>query len=228
MDAGGDTSMKAADDSSVSVPPQDPPEVVPDSESEKDELDSDQDELDEEDESLSDAGSGDMRPTSRQAKLREQTMKREAAAAARNAEANAERKIAAAKKSEQKAKKSEQQRIEEEESRTNMREEIFERDFRKYFNAARMRPLGKDRFHDSYWWFDGVGNANLVQAGQVLYGTGRIFVQGPSQDDWEMVQKERKISEVEERKKDECLEGGMLGVGEWAVFEEAEEVSVFS
>lgn len=208
--------------------------MVADSDSEKDELasDNDEDELDaaldddlDDDDSMSESIDGSGRPTSRQAKLREQTLKKRAEEKSRDATMSAEKKKMAAKNSFTKARRSELQRLEDEETRSNRREEIFERDYRKYINAARMRPLGKDRFHDSYWWFDGVGNTNLIQAGQVLYNTGRIFVQGPSQDDWEMLQRERNINEIEERKKVECHPEGVLGIGEWAVYEESEEVS---
>lgn len=67
-----------------------------------------------------------------------------------------------------------------------------EREFRRWQGVSRCRPLGKDRFFCRYWWFDGIGCSSLVReglaagagTGGVQYGAGRLFVQGPSAEDW--------------------------------------------
>lgn len=79
------------------------------------------------------------------------------------------------------------------------------------------------------WWLDGLGSASLIgSGGSVLYGTGRLFIQGPSVFDVDLL-KRRQVEEQDlERRRDE-EEGpeGQLGVGEWAVYEDIEDVSLF-
>lgn len=61
---------------------------------------------------------------------------------------------------------------------------------------------------------------------EVLYDTGRLFVQGPSKEDWEFVKDRGEEGEMEKRRIVE--EGGeerVLGVDEWGYYEDAEEVS---
>lgn len=126
------------------------------------------------------------------------------------------------------------------------KDDFVEREFRRYQGVARIRPLGKDRFHNRYWWFDGIGSMDLVASdpssssttapcangSDVGYGTGRLFVQGPSEEDWEMVadlkgaggeegrqmRERRVVEEVVES------EEGLLGVDEWAFYEDEDEV----
>lgn len=105
-----------------------------------------------------------------------------------------------------------------------------EREFRRWQGVSRCRPLGKDRFFCRYWWFDGVGGMDLVGQGSgVLYGTGRLFVQGPSQEDWDAVCGREKEGEEDAVKRRTREEGGdeerLLGVDEWGFYEEEEEVS---
>ena len=69
-----------------------------------------------------------------------------------------------------------------------------------------------------------MGSASLLGSGGVVqYGTGRLFVQGPSEFDVEMLQ-QREPGEIEARRKEEEGEEGMLAVGEWAVYTDLEEV----
>jgi hypothetical protein len=101
----------------------------------------------------------------------------------------------------------------------------IELEFRQYLLTSRMRPLGKDRFHCKVWWFDGVGCMTLLgDNGESLYGTGKIFIQGPSEDDLALIEaKARNDPSIGLRR--EAEEGnGLLGVGEWVWYETPSEV----
>ncbi|GAA6007157.1 hypothetical protein JCM10207_001527 [Rhodosporidiobolus poonsookiae] len=118
--------------------------------------------------------------------------------------------------------------------RTNAeRDDAVEREFRRFQNVARCRPLGKDRFHCRYWWFDGVGGMELVdRAGEAVYGTGRLLVQGPSWEDWELIADlkgkgdEGEKAMLERRRSEEVAEEAdqLLGVNEWAWYETEDEL----
>ncbi|KAG5221535.1 Bromodomain adjacent to zinc finger domain protein [Salix suchowensis] len=70
-------------------------------------------------------------------------------------------------------------------------------------NKIERRLEGRDRFYNRIWWFDGLGSASLVGSGGVAqYGTGRLFIQGPSEFDLELLG-QRPPEEIEERRKDE-------------------------
>ncbi|BGP00501.1 hypothetical protein NBRC10513v2_006305 [Rhodotorula toruloides] len=117
------------------------------------------------------------------------------------------------------------------------KDDFVDREFRRYQGVARCRPLGKDRFHCRYWWFDGIGGMDLVQlngAGEevVTYGAGRLFVQGPSEEDWEVICDVREKGEEgekgarERRMREEVVEKPeqLLGVNEWAYYENDEQL----
>jgi hypothetical protein len=94
------------------------------------------------------------------------------------------------------------------------REIVLDREFRKY-SGVRMRPLGRDRFWNRYWWFDGFGSGiagvfeSTMSAGLVTrqyhllpYATGRVFVEGAGQVGYlghvsGMVQRARRKGEEE-------------------------------
>lgn len=122
----------------------------------------------------------------------------------------------------------ERKRLDEEEARIVRREEAIDREFRQHSQAPRLTPMGRDRFLDKYWWFDGVGSGSIFGAhGQVQYSTGRLFVQGASVEEWEALLDELKpnLSALEARRKKELGEEGALGHEQWAVFTEPEEVN---
>ncbi|GAA5938072.1 hypothetical protein JCM3775_005332 [Rhodotorula graminis] len=121
------------------------------------------------------------------------------------------------------------------------RDDEVEREFRRYLNVSRCRPLGKDRFHCRYWWFDGVGSMDLVSDGapvlrddgdNVVYGTGRLLVQGPSEEDWEvLVDQKDKGDEgakaiLARRMREEVVDDPslLLGVNEWACYDDDETI----
>ncbi|BGP19109.1 hypothetical protein JCM10213_008044 [Rhodosporidiobolus nylandii] len=122
--------------------------------------------------------------------------------------------------------------------RTNSaKEDTVEREFRRFQGVARCRPLGKDRFHCRYWWFDGVGGMELIRplatGGETMvYGTGRLLVQGPSREDWEMIADLKRLGDegekqMTERRVEEEVAGGkhaLLGVDQWAYYEDEDEL----
>ncbi|KAI0936246.1 hypothetical protein AcV5_004434 [Taiwanofungus camphoratus] len=134
-----------------------------------------------------------------------------------------ERELARAKSASAKQALAERRRLDEEVNKLERRLEGIEREFRKLFGAVRVKPLGKDRFYNRIWWFDGMGSASLIGSGGIVqYGTGRIFVQGPSEFDVDVL--ERREEDVATRRREEEGVEGMLGVGEWAVYNDLEEI----
>jgi len=95
---------------------------------------------------------------------------------------------------------------------------------------VRVKPLGRDRFFNRIWWFDGMGSASLVgNGGTALYGSGRLFIQGPSEFDLELLQK-RQLEEnedIDSRRLEEEGKDGMLGSNEWGVYNDLEELEAF-
>ena len=64
-----------------------------------------------------------------------------------------------------------------------------------------------------------IGNVWSVS---VQYGTGRLFIQGPSEHDVEILR--RREEDIHARRLEEEGEEGMLDVGEWAVYDDLETV----
>ncbi|KAG2023292.1 hypothetical protein CC2G_000962 [Coprinopsis cinerea AmutBmut pab1-1] len=137
-----------------------------------------------------------------------------------------EREAARAKQASQKQAMAEHRRLDEEVNKIERRLEGIEREFRKLLGAVRVKPLGRDRFYNRIWWFDGMGSASLVgNGGNTLYGTGRIFIQGPSEFDQEIL--DRREEDIEVRRLEEEGDGGILKPNEWAVYSELEELDEF-
>ncbi|KAF9569735.1 chromatin remodeling complex protein [Agrocybe pediades] len=138
-----------------------------------------------------------------------------------------EREAARAKQASQKQAMAEHRRLEEEVSKVDRRLEGIEREFRKLLGAVRVKPLGRDRFYNRIWWFDGMGSASLVGSGGItLYGTGRLFIQGPSEFDLEQLKKKaiEDKEDIESRRKEEEGDDGILGPQDWGVYTEIEEL----
>ncbi|RPD82643.1 chromatin remodeling complex protein [Lentinus tigrinus ALCF2SS1-7] len=137
-----------------------------------------------------------------------------------------EREAARAKASSIKQAQAEHRRLDEEVNKLDRRLEGIEREFRKLLGCIRVKPLGRDRFYNRVWWFDGMGAASLIgSGGTVQYGTGRIFIQGASEFDAEILQ--RREENIEDRRRIEEGPEGMLAANEWAVFNDLEEVQEF-
>lgn len=136
-----------------------------------------------------------------------------------------QRELARQKSASQKQALAEHRRLDEEVNKHERRLESIEREFRKLLGIVRMKPLGKDRFYNRIWWFDGCGTSSLVgSGGAIQYGTGRIFIQGPSEFDQEILDRREEEEEVTARRLEEEGEEGMLNTSEWAVYTELEEV----
>lgn len=137
-----------------------------------------------------------------------------------------QRELARAKVATAKQALADHRRLDEEVNKLERRLEGIEREFRKLLGAVRVKPLGRDRFYNRIWWFDGMGSASLLGSGGVVqYGTGRLFVQGPSEFDAELLER-RTEDDVVTRRKEEEGEEGMLGPGQWAVYTDLEDVRV--
>lgn len=125
-----------------------------------------------------------------------------AAAAAEKSAQDAERKLAVNKqRAADKEKKAGSKHVATEKKRLLDEEEIAERrlreleyEFRSAIYTLRARPLGLDRFGNKVWWMDGLGSAPLG-AGDVgqsgtkaaVWGTGRVYLQGPDDGEVEML-----------------------------------------
>ena len=117
-------------------------------------------------------------------------------------------------------------KLEEEVNKFERRLEAIEREFRKLLGCIRVKPMGKDRFHNRIWWFDGLGSGTLVSSGGgTVWSTGRVFIQGPSELDRDLLDKrEMEDGDVKKRRLEEEGVDGMLDVNEWAVYSEPEQV----
>lgn len=163
----------------------------------------------------------------RQQALREKTLQRKAEEAARQASLAKQREAQKARTAENKRMHAERARWEAEEERISAREQEIDLEFRRYHLAPRLRPLGKDRFHDRYWWFDGIGNQTLHGQGAnstaINYGAGRIFVQGCSEEDWAIACTDRSLKAMFKRRQEE--HGSViLEHNQWAVYDQPEQV----
>ncbi|KAI0274694.1 ATP-utilizing chromatin assembly and remodelling N-terminal-domain-containing protein [Gloeopeniophorella convolvens] len=139
-----------------------------------------------------------------------------------------QREAARAKAASVKQAMAEHRRLDEEVNKLERRLEGIEREFRQLLGSVRVKPMGKDRFYNRIWWFDGMGAASLLGSGGVVqYGTGRLFIQGPSIFDQEILDRREDV-DVHGRRLQEEGEEGMLGVGEWAVYADLEEVDEFT
>ncbi|KAJ3561960.1 hypothetical protein NP233_g9875 [Leucocoprinus birnbaumii] len=135
------------------------------------------------------------------------------------------RNAARAKQAQQKQALAEHRRLDEEVSKLERRLENIEREFRQHVGGVRAKPLGKDRFYNRIWWFDGLGStaANNPALGQ--YGTGRIFIQGPSEFDSDILK--RREEDIDARRLEEEGQDGMLGPGDWAAYSTVEELEEY-
>ncbi|KAG8844443.1 hypothetical protein FRB96_003031 [Tulasnella sp. 330] len=141
-----------------------------------------------------------------------------------------ERAMAREKEKEAKAAQASHRRKDDDLTKLDRRLEAIEREFRQIMGLSRTRPLGRDRFYNRVWWCDGLGSASLLgHSGNVVYGTGRVFFQGPSEVDQEVMEgREDFKSEILERRLTEEGEDGTLGSGEWACYSEPEQLEAFA
>ena len=142
-----------------------------------------------------------------------------------------QREIARAKNASVKQAQAEHRRLDEEDNKLERRTEGIEREFRKWSGVVRLKPLGKDRFHNRYWWFDGVGSSPLIASGgAVVYGAGRLFIQGPTEADLDAMERKQRDDpsfSLIERRRDQEGPDGILGIGEWGYYSDPEQVRRF-
>ena len=168
-------------------------------------------------EATSEAGSAAGSSTKRSAS-RSQSLRRKAQAKSREisrSNAASTRKAAA-----------DLRKLEDEVHKLDRRLEAIEREFRKLLGCIRAKPMGKDRFHNRIWWFDGLGSGTLVASGGgTVWSTGRVFIQGPSELDQALLDKrEAEDGDVKKRRLEEESAEGMLDVNEWGAYSEPEQV----
>jgi bromodomain adjacent to zinc finger domain protein 1A len=141
-----------------------------------------------------------------------------------------EREAARVKQAAQKQAMAEHRRVDEEVNKIERRLEGIEREFRRLLGGVRVKPLGRDRFFNRIWWFDGMGSALVGSGGTALYGSGRLFIQGPSEFDDDILSKKQYIDkeDIESRRLEEEGKDGILGPNEWAVYNDLDEVCFIS
>jgi hypothetical protein len=155
---------------------------------------------------------------------------------AQDAENAAKAKVIAQQREEARLKKAEgktlyleKKRLQDEFAAVQARLVELDREFRSQASMLRSAPIGRDRFGNKYWWLDGTGTAPLVDKdSSVIYGTGRIYLQGGSPEDLERRAQEYDFTADELQQKRLTAEGedGILEEGEWAVFDTPEQVRV--
>ncbi|KAF9908286.1 hypothetical protein EC991_009930 [Linnemannia zychae] len=143
---------------------------------------------------------GDLsRSESRQEKLKRQQMEREQQENRRNQDLLRQRALNKARSLEQKMRYDARKKLTDRENALNRKEEQVDRDSRRY-SIARVRPLGKDRFYNRYWYFDDI---------TMDHGTDRIYVQSPSFLDLEVMRTSIDKNKILKRQKIEDPAGGL-------------------
>jgi hypothetical protein len=139
-----------------------------------------------------------------------------------------QRQLERQKNARDKAALAEYRRLDEELNKMDRRIEVIDLEFRKLLGAARARPSGKDRFFTRIWWLDGLGGGSLVSSnGITCYGAGRLFIQGPTESDWEAMQRrEDEEGDVMVRMREDLGDEGVMDIGEWGYYDEPEVVSL--
>lgn len=184
----------------------------------------DQDVIMQDSSELSDASEGGSEAVSAVSHKKNSVRQKELRLKAQTTAHAKQREAARAKQASVKQALSEHRRLDEEVNKLERRLEGIEREFRKLLGAVRVKALGRDRFYNRIWWFDGMGSASLVGSGGVAqYGTGRLFIQGPSEFDLDFLE-QRKDENIGERRREEEGEEGMLSSGDWAAYSDLEEV----
>ncbi|KAI8366381.1 ATP-utilizing chromatin assembly and remodelling N-terminal-domain-containing protein [Choanephora cucurbitarum] len=115
------------------------------------------------------------RHESRQAAMKRHQAEREQREAKRMKLHHLQREEARARNQEIKIRNEARKRLDEDERAVLRKDEQVERDLRKY-NTHRIKPLGRDKFYNRYYYLDDIG-------GTLLHGSGKLFVQCPSDTD---------------------------------------------
>ncbi|KAI9249889.1 hypothetical protein BY458DRAFT_445156, partial [Sporodiniella umbellata] len=140
------------------------------------------------------------RHESRQEVLKRRQVEREERESKRMKLHNIQREEARVKSQEQKQRNEARKRLDDEERLLHKKEEQVERDLRKY-NTHRIKPLGRDKFFNRYYYLDDIG-------GTLLNGTGRLFVQCPSDTDLILIQERDRVESFDGLAEPPCGRGG--------------------
>ncbi|KAI9314873.1 ATP-utilizing chromatin assembly and remodelling N-terminal-domain-containing protein [Dichotomocladium elegans] len=152
-----------------------------------------------------DSNGATTRTESRQAVLKRKQIEREEREAKKAKLYHRQREQARARNQEMKARNAMRKRLDEEERQLYKKEEQVEHNMRKY-STLRIKPLGRDRFYNRYFYMDNIGGANA-------HGTARLFVQSPSQIDLIMLRERddpATIVPYEDPARQACGRGGGL------------------
>ncbi len=158
--------------------------------------------------------------------MQERAAERDAEEAVKTAKAAKDREDARVKKAEGKQQSAERKRLIEEEEATSSRLRTLEYEFRAHFYALRARPMGTDRFGNKIWWMDGCGSAPLYgESGRLLWGTGRLYIQGADDAEVEWCRLPAEITPEETEARRVAEEGdGRIAPGEWASYDTPDQV----
>ena len=86
--------------------------------------------------------------------------------------------------------------------------------------------MGRDRFFNRVWWLDGLAGGNVIgSGGNICYSTGRLFVQGPTEIDWDALERrEAEEGDVMVRMREDLGDDGVMDIGEWGYYDDVEVV----
>ncbi|KAK9347003.1 hypothetical protein V1522DRAFT_402802, partial [Lipomyces starkeyi] len=97
----------------------------------------------------------------------------------------------------------------------------------RVLDCQRTRPLGRDRYYNRYWWFE--SNGLPTGLGSHGYLMGRLWVQGPSEEDQEIFVKNGRamydeMSLSERKDKEVGMEAQINGTNEWGYFDDPVDI----
>jgi hypothetical protein len=140
------------------------------------------------------------RHESRQAVMKRRQAEREVREAKRLKLHHLQREEARVRSQEQKLRNDARKRLDEDERAMHKKEEQVERDMRKYSNH-RIKPLGRDKFYNRYYYLDDIG-------GTLLHGSGKLFVQSPSDTDLMVLLERDAVESIDKSTTLPCGRGG--------------------
>lgn len=140
------------------------------------------------------------RQESRQEILKRRQQEREEREAKRLKLHHLQREEARNKSKETKKRNDLRKRLDEEERVLHKKEEQIERDLRKY-NNHRIKPLGRDKFYNRYYYLDDIG-------GTLFHGSGRLYIQSPSDTDIMILMERDSIESIDKSESLPCGRGG--------------------
>ncbi|GJJ72255.1 hypothetical protein EMPS_04612 [Entomortierella parvispora] len=149
------------------------------------------------------------RTESRQEKLKRQQQEREQEEARRAQDLQRQKALSKAKSAEQKLRLDAKKKLMDQEQALARKEDQVDRDTQRYA-IARVKSLGKDRFFNQYWYFDGI---------TMTHATDRLYVQSPSFLDLETMRTREDKDKILKR---QAFEDPSCGLGELLKAQESE------